>query len=515
MKHWFVAGVVLVVLLAAALRLPQLSLRPLHNDEGDNAIKFGELWTKNDYKYDPNEFHGPTLPYFTLPTAWLARSPDFNDFSESTFRTVTAFFGIGTVMVLLLLAPDLGRVETLGACLFAAISPAMVYYSRDYIHEMLLVFFTGLAAVAWWRFLKCGCLLWCVLAGAALGLMAATKETFVISVFALVLAVVCANGFKKWRCGFKPVGLAVGVAALTGVVFFTSFFSNMPGMLDAIRTYAPWLHRAGGASPHTHEWWFYFQRLIFYRANRGPVWSEGLILVLALAGFVAAMTGRGLGGANHLLVRVIAFYTGWMTLFYTLLPYKTPWCLIEFYYGMIVLAGIGTAVLVRFCKPGLLRGTFMALLAVGAAELACQAGRENFGFDKGGVPFCDTVKNPYVYSQTTPDIFRLLQTVDGLAKAAKGGYATPVEVISKESYWPLPWYLRRFTQIGYWDNIPDQPLAPIMIVGAELHAGFDERPARTHLMAGYYELRPNVFFELYVNISLWTKYIKTVPPEKD
>jgi hypothetical protein len=34
-------------------------------------------------------------------------------------------------------------------------------------------------------------------------------------------------------------------------------------------------------------------------------------------------------------------------------------------------------------------------------------------------------------------------------------------------------------------------------------------------MAGYFELRPNVFFELYVDADLWARYIKTPPPETD
>jgi hypothetical protein len=34
-------------------------------------------------------------------------------------------------------------------------------------------------------------------------------------------------------------------------------------------------------------------------------------------------------------------------------------------------------------------------------------------------------------------------------------------------------------------------------------------------MAGYFELRPNVFFELYVNTNLWASYLKTLPPEPD
>src|SRR6266852_1296578 len=60
-------GLTVVLLLAAGvalvLRCPRLDERPMHNDEAVNAIKFGQLWEHDAYKYDPNEHHGPTLYY--------------------------------------------------------------------------------------------------------------------------------------------------------------------------------------------------------------------------------------------------------------------------------------------------------------------------------------------------------------------------------------------------------------------------------------------------------------------
>jgi predicted membrane-bound mannosyltransferase len=202
-------------------------------------------------------------------------------------------------------------------------------------------------------------------------------------------------------------------------------------------------------------------------------------------------------------------------LFYTALPYKTPWCMLGFFHGMILLAGVGAAVLVRWCQPRSLKVGMVVVLAAATAQLGWQAWRDNFAVDKGGVPYCDSAKNPWTYSQTAPDIFRLLRTVDGLAHVSPAGYGTVIEVMSPDSYWPLPWYLRRFKSVGYWDKIPAQPPAPIMMVSTALRARFDERPEKSHLTAGYFELRPNVFFELYVSVDLWTQYIKTLPPEKD
>jgi uncharacterized protein (TIGR03663 family) len=492
----------------------------MHNDEGVNAMKFRALYVNNSYKYNPDEFHGPTLPYFTLPAAWLQGGGDYNRFSEPAYRAVTVAFGLGLILLLALLARDLGRSEMLWAAAFTSLSPAMVFYSRYYIHEMLLVFFSAWTFICAWRCANSGRALWAVAGGIGLALMYATKETFVLPVAAMALAVGTAAAWKRWReseaPAFQPrwkwphLAMALAAALVAAVLFFSSFFTNASGLVDAVRTYLPWLRRAGGgATPHVHPWWFYFERLLWFHTRDGPFWSEGFVAALALAGFFGACRGRAV------LPRVIAFYTFWLTLFYTLLPYKTPWCLLGFYHGAILLAGAGAAMLWRACRGAALKAILALVLAAGLCHLGWQSWLGNFAMDSRGVPYCVSTKNPYVYSQTLPDVTRLVNTVEAIARVSPQGDATEMEVIAPESYWPLPWYLRRMKSVGYWDKIPNQPLAPIMIVSAGLHANFDERPVRTHLMAGYFALRPQVFLELYVNTNLWGAYIKTLPPEKD
>src|SRR5438132_6630882 len=77
---------ILILALAFWLRCTRLDERPMHNDEAVNALKFGQLWEGNGYKYDPNEHHGPTLSYATLALATLTRAPDFPHFTESRLR---------------------------------------------------------------------------------------------------------------------------------------------------------------------------------------------------------------------------------------------------------------------------------------------------------------------------------------------------------------------------------------------------------------------------------------------
>ena len=143
------------------------------------------------------------------------------------------------------------------------------------------------------------------------------------------------------------------------------------------------------------------------------------------------------------------------------------------------------------------------MLLAGAAHLSWQSCLAN-------TTYASDPRNPYVYAQTLPDVFRLVNQLEGLAKVDPNGHKLLVKVMAPEGdYWPLPWYLRRFEQTGWWENVPDDPFAPVMVVSAKLHAGLDEK--KTHLMIGYFQLRPELFFELYVQRDLWQEWLAHKP----
>jgi len=529
MNRWAALALLLALAGALALRLPRLDARPLHNDEAVNAVRLAALWERGDHVYDPEEFHGPTLYYFSLPFLWLSPARNAGDITEAILRVTPVAFGIGLILLLLMLADGLGRQATLWAALFTAVSPAMVFYSRYFIHEMLLVFFTALALAAGWRYSQSRRVGWAVLAGAALGLMHATKETFVLTFAALALALVVARMWERWRASLSPVAgreskvkrvgdwmlapphLALGLVAALAVslILFTSFFSNWSGPLDSIRTYLTWLPRAGGQSPHAHSWYFYLERLAWFHAAKGPVWSEGLVLVLAAVGASFAFSNNRLVIAHAGFARFLVFYTVALTAIYTVIAYKTPWCLLNFYHPMILLAGIGAAALVQLCRANATKLlALLLILSAGTGHLAWQAWRaaQQFAADSG---------NPYVYAQTVQDARQLVERVEAIAGIASTGHDTVVKVIAPESYWPLPWYLRRFKHVGFWDQLPADPYAPLVIASAKLGAALDEQSGKRWLMTGLFEIRPGVFFELYVEADLWKRFVATLPREPD
>ena len=60
-------------------------------------------------------------------------------------------------------------------------------------------------------------------------------------------------------------------------------------------------------------------------------------------------------------------------------------------------------------------------------------------------------RNPYAYVPTSQDIETLVPWLREVGQAAPDGPLEPVAVIGT-GYWPLPWYLRSFAQIGYWQE---------------------------------------------------------------
>src|SRR5205823_1641175 len=222
----------------------------------------------------------------------------------------------------------------------------------------------------------------------------------------------------------------------------------------------------------------------------------------AWAGFARKKLGR----ANASFVRFLAIYTFVLAAIYSLISYKTPWCLLSFWHGTILLAGVGAVVLIRATRRPWAEIAMSILIFFGATQLAAQAWQAS-------VRYSADPRNPYVYAQTSPDILKLVRKVEAIAQVHPQTNQMVIKVMAPESdYWPLPWYLRRFSHTGYWDQLPAEPFAPVMIVSSKFQAALDEK--KTHVMAGYFELRPQVFLELYVELDLWRSYLAAHPQPK-
>jgi predicted membrane-bound mannosyltransferase len=210
------------------------------------------------------------------------------------------------------------------------------------------------------------------------------------------------------------------------------------------------------------------------------------------------------------VLRFLAFYTLLMVVFYSAIPYKTPWCLLGFLHGMILLAGAGAVFLVRSFRGAGARALGGALLFALAAHLGWQAFSGSFRFPADP-------RNPYVYAQTTTDVFEIVGRLAGLARVHPDGWSMPVQFISRENLWPLPFYLRRFPRVAWWDGVSETAAsAPVIVVTPDMEQALarklydlpppGERELYMSLFDRTVELRPGVELRGYAARALWDDF---------
>jgi len=429
---------------------------------------------------------------------------------------------VSLVVLLLFVAGGLGSGAVAFAAFLTAVSPAMVFYSRYYIQEMLLVCFTFGAIVSGYRYTRSKNIIWALAAGVFLGLMHATKETCIIAFGAMFLALLLTLLLQREKgslasavAAAKPSHLIAGVVAGLAVsfLFYSSFLSHPEGVLDSFRTYAAYFKQAGGDNLHDRPWYYYLNILLYFKYGQGPIWTEAVIVLLAVVGFIAAMVKKELSFADIRFVRFIAFYTLVMMAIYSAIPYKTPWCLLGFLHGMILLAGVGAVVLVKSVPNVLPRLIVLCLLFEATAYLTWQAYQCNYEY------YADSC-NPYVYAHPTNEIFTVVEKIEEYASVHDRGHDMPIDVICPgDDYWPLPWYLRSFTAVHWWNHVvEDAPSAPLIIASPDVEAAltnklYVETPQEQRHMymflfdkPYYVWLRPAVKLVGFVRKDLWTAY---------
>jgi len=504
MNKWLpIAAFILILLAGIFLRVPGLAERPMHHDEANQAYRFGTLLENGTYTYDADDHHGPTLYYLTLPVAWLTGAKSFAETTEITYRLVPVLFGLLLILFTPLLRSGIGSAAVLAAALLSATSPAMAYYSRFYIQEVSLVFFTFMAIAAGWLSIKLGSRRWTVICGLSLGLMFATKETAIISYAALLgAALLCTWMSRRIYLPLKSVLLAALCAVAVSFVLFSSFFTNLDGPLESILAFKGYFARGAGVdTDHIHPWNFYLKMLTYYRFDGGPVWSEALILGLGIGGCILILLKKVPSKCDPELAGFLMFYTLLLTLAYSVISYKTPWCMLSFLHGWILLAGIGVAGMLESFQHRKIVVCLIVGLLVAAAVKTGQQAQLTTG------RYAADYRNPYVYAHTAPDFKNLIQRICDLETVSPKGKELYIQVIANpDETWPLPFYLREYPNVGYWqdtDTLPEQP-KPDIVISAP-----DEEMKPDAFLSEFYGLRPDTLLAIHVDTTLWNAFIET------
>ena len=523
----YTAIIAAMLLLAGASRLIMPGERPMHTDEAVHAFKFARLLEKGIYIYDRKEYHGPTLYYLSLVPALITPGKELASLEEGTLRGVTAIAGVALATLMLLLARFTGRRYALAAVFMLAISPALVYYSRYYIHETLLILFNAGAIISLFRYARSGSTWWMVIAGIFAGLMIATKETWVIPVAAQCLAFAIINvRHLRTPAALRPAPVKIGALQLAAfmlttlivaALFFSSFLANPEGITDSIRAFGSYFARGTGATEHIHPWYYYLQLMVVNRCDTWFIRADAWILAAGLAAVVMVLTGRTAGDRSHPVLMFAAISTILTGAIFFAIPYKTPWNILPFYTPLAILAAWFFLLLWgRSVRAGQ-RVICVAAAVLMVAHISWQTFNDNFRTSHDPC-------NPWVYAHPGEDVRKIAAEVEKISATAPEGKSIHVEVIVPEhGYWPLPWYLREYPNTGWYEEADlSVPSAPLIICAPESLTKLSRKlfeippPGRRHLyiplMESDPELRPGTNVTLYLRKDYWDRYMDSGLP---
>ncbi len=437
-------------MLALLLRLPGLESRPVHPDEAGNAHQLAGLLTGKGYRYLPHDHHGPTLYHLTAAVLRVTGPIHAADWNIWMLRIFPALAGAALAAAACAwFLPLFGLAPALGAAFFLSLSAPFVYYSGTFIHEsFVILLLLGWFAAAW-RCATHGGVRPALFGGLCAGLLLATKETGAPLMGLLGLAILV-TARTPWRRVVVVIGQA-GAVCLAVVLFFYSDFGRHPERaFDLFRAIGQQVSRSHGTE-HAYPWFTYAE---WFLAPSPVGWPWSTWLLLGFGGF-------GFWIHRRLpLARALALGFALPALFFSILPYKTPWLVLAPLLPLVLLAGLGAAALVA--RLGERRTLPLAV----AAALVVTSLLATETFKRCQLHAVDPA-NPLAYSPGSADLARLETDLAARAATAQGRPLL-VQVVARD-YWPLPWILRRYTA-GYWPEPPTK-LQPGLIIAEPAYLG--------------------------------------------
>ena len=481
----------MIIGLGAFLRFFLLAIKPPHFDEGINGWFVDQMVKNGFYKYDPTNYHGPLHFYveFLFQTllgrnVWALRLP-------------VVLVSTLCVWLTLKFEPFVGRTAVRVAAIAMAISPGFVFYGRYSIHEVWLVLFSMLfilGLLGLWKFGTSN-YLWCAVMG--LAGMILTKETYIIHIGCAVIAAgVCyvSNSLSRVpdaqpaRQSWSYIDLAVtcGVAIAVIVFFYSGTFFHWHGVKDIFNAYAAWFQTGHEGHGHEKPWYYWLTLMARYEL---PVMGGLLLCALCLR-------------FKSVSLRYLAIYGVGTLMAYSIVNYKTPWCIISIVWPFLLI--LGGAVLLaplklRSKQYAEIAGVLLVLsgLAIFSASRWESGYVWPFAFIGGAIVLlvamrnllatlvisgialcaslgstiwvnylhCTTDTEPYVYVQTYNDIYKLTKPVLALAHRDPVFYQMKGNIIRTSAY-PLPWILGDFPHVGYYehDDLPEPVDADFLLV---------------------------------------------------
>lgn len=524
----------LIILFALLIRLFDLGERVFHHDESVHASFTLRLLENGQYRYDP-AYHGPFLFHSTAVVFHLL------GINDTTARLIPVFFGVAAILLLFLLKKELGERGVLWSAFLLSFSPSMVYFSRFFRNDPIIVFCTLATVIGGIRYLEnlhsSKRYPYLILVASSLAIAVSSKENtyLIILMFGAYAGIYSLYRFysdwKKEKLSLKktlvlkssaifpfiPEVLLSGTLFIFIVMlFYTSLFRTPETLFSIVeKAFSHWMEmhrieRIGG------PFYFYIPILLVY---------ESPILIFGTAGIIHFLKKKG---ENTSFFMFLSYWAVASLLLYSYLQEKVPWLVVHIVLPFGILAG---AYLGDFFSgtPGRRQKNLLETENM-------NSGTENmnlFGTDKKpasgtkrsiahtfvagilaltliiSLAQCISV-NFYrnmepdelmTYSQASPDIRQLMEKI---GEFNLGLETLRISVVDPENlYWPLPWYLRDYEKAAYYKKPPAKVEYDAIIVPATYRM-YEVIPEEKY--ASYnFSLRPGKEFTLYYNKELEKK----------
>ena len=482
----------LILLLAALLRFAYLDIKPPHFDEGINGWFCDQMAKNGYYAYDPTNYHGP-LHFYVLFVSlklfgrnlWALRVP-------VVLVSLLANFWI------FLFRPFLSRTICYLTALGMAISPGFIFYNRYSIHESWMVLFL---LITYWGILGISTsrkprYFW----GLFMGLtgMILTKETYIIHVAAFAAAGCIALVERRLtsktqanRASGPLPGRHIAAAIVVGlsaiIFFYSGNLRNWNGLEGLYQAFLPWTKTGIDAAGHGKPDFDLFPLTppflatvpglgAFAKVKLNWYWVRLLLDYewLALAGLLFSM--RFFFGGYPAL-RFLAIYGLGVLFAYSIVPYKTPWCIISIAWPFLFFG----AALIEFVGKRFNR----IVAAIVSVPLFGHAAWKEYNLN---MLRYDNPKERYVYVQTVRGYHTFIDPI--LEKGARDPEAKREMsgLVLLSSYFPIPWILGDFPDIGYYntsDSWPNKLDADFIVVDAGKAAELEKRLKDSYFSADF------------------------------
>ncbi len=507
--RFLLVGLLALAVLALALRLPGLGDRPLHSDESVQGWFLLRLRYTGVYRYNPANYHGPLMYFLAVIPTWLLGP------GEVALRLPSALMGAGIPLLLWPARRAIGRTGVMVAGLLLVVAPAQVYYSRSFIQEIQLVFFTLLWVVALLRFWQRPGAGWSRAAALAAVGAFASKETAVITV-----ACLAAGGGLAWLAG-RPDGAErdlfagaprqqvpgalrralkghgeVGVVLFVGLLLllYSTFLTDPMGAARFFAGFVPWVEYGvtgrNQGKPTPWFWELLGHTVWLYR------WALPVLLAAALA--LRSRVGLALSGWA-----VASFAV------YSLIPYKTPWCALQIELPLLLAVGWLAGEIVRRAGSGPRRlgaAAAVALLLVPALLPVHGLLARSLDDVRGGWEYRD---RPYVYVQATRRTYELVSDLAGLHAVDPEASEEGLALVHAWPKHPIRWYTMTRGLEGVRTVRRHKVPKPGDVEAADavlVRAGSWSPPELEEWHVRRYRIRAGRQAELWVRQELWARY---------